>query len=196
MKISRSDIKQSAIYKTMRNRALKNSAVTIFVSAISWFGTLFSCIIYIIPAAYFSYRLWNDCIKALNLTKAALGELESDAFSETQKQAFLDENLSMFGVMTDHGIIVRAAFIPYESIKEMHFMPKKWRWDAVLLGFGLRSTPAYLSITYTVNGKMNKVLKNLPTNRDISADIEEFTSKVTAHPGTKIAVHNEYHYVN
>ena len=33
----------------------------------------------------------------------------------------------MFGVSTDKGLIVRSAYIPYESIKEMHFMPKVWQ---------------------------------------------------------------------
>ena len=46
------------------------------------------------------------------------------------------------------------------------------------------------------NGKTNKILKNLPTNRDISTDIENFAAEVTARPGTKIAVYNEYHFVN
>lgn len=196
MKISKSDIKQSALYKTMRSLALKSSAVTIIISILSWFGTLFSSILYIIPGVYFTYRLFTDCISALSLSKAALSELETEEFSELQKQAFADENLSMFGVSTDYGIIIGAAFIPYQSITELHYMPKKWRWDAVLLGFGLRSNPAYLSVTYTINGKTNKKLKNLPTNRDISKDIENFTYKVTAKPNTKITVHNEYHFVN
>ncbi len=196
MKISKKDINQSPLYKAIRARALKDSATTIIISAISWFGAWFSSIIFIIPAVYFSLRLWRDCIKSLSLSKAALAELESEVFTDIQKQAFLDENLNMFGVMTDRGLIVRAAFIPYESINEMRFLPKKWRWDAVLLGFGLRSTPAYLIITYTVNGKKNTAIKNLPTNRNISADIEEFTADVTAHPGAKITVHNEYLFVN
>lgn len=200
MKVTKSDVTQSILYKSMRSFTFKSRGIMIFLTAIFWLTAWFSSIVFLIPAIYFAYRLFNDCVKTLKLSKLAMCELEAEDFSELQKQASNDENRNMFGIVTDHGIIVNTAFIPYESIETLRFMPKKWRWDGVLLGFGLRSSPAYLSVTYSINTpsgkKTNKKLKNLPTNRDISKDIEEFAATVTSHPNTKITVHNEYHFVN
>lgn len=199
MKIAKKDLKQSTLYKSLRNTMIRSNGVLLFITPVFWLLFWYVNIIFIFPAVYFTYRLIRDLIKGFDITVRSLCELDEDEFAILQKQALDDQNRTMFGTVTDQGLIVQGSFIPYNSIYDLNYQPKKWRWDALLMGIGPLSSPATLCITYAIEVpsglKMNKKLKNLPTNRDISSEIEEFSSLITSRSKNKISVHNEYHFV-
>ena len=198
MKITKKDLKESVLYKSMRTTMIKKNGVLLFLTPVFWLLFWYSSLVFIIPAVYFTYRLIRDLIKGFSISVTTLCELDTEEFADLQKQAAKDENMGMFGIVTDYGLIIHGLFIPYNSIYDLKYEPKKWRWDALLMGFGPFSTPACLTITYAIDTprglKMNKKLKNLPTNRDISTDIEEFSALIVSRSKNKISVHNEYHY--
>lgn len=204
MKINFERIKYSPFGKRITNR-FKGSIIMgtmmlplmALLSLISFAPSVWFGIIMLFPTVgipiFITYTSTKDAIIQAKLLSALTDEEHNRLVLEYKK--FEERNIIRYGHLTSYGLILDANILPWESIKQIEFLPGEYRYVYRKGGGYMKYFPAKIKVTSLFGKKSMTDAKALDNeDYDLSDEIARFLDSIPKYTEQKFKVINGYYY--
>ena len=164
----------------------------IFFSSKWWIGIISIPVTIAIPLLI----MWSsakDAIIQAKLLSALTDEEHNRLVLEYKK--FEERNIIRYGHLTSYGLILDANILPWESIKQIEFLPGEYRYVYRKGGGYMKYFPAKIKVTSLFGNKSMTDTKALDNeDYDLSDEIARFLDSIPKYTEHKFKVINGYYY--
>lgn len=204
MKINKERIQYSPFGKRITNR-LKGSVIMgasmlplmlllslLFFAPSVWFGIIMLPLTVGIPI-FLIYTSAKDAIVQAKLLSAMTDEEHNSLVKEYNK--YEERNIIRYGHLTSYGLILDANILPWESIRQIEFVPGEYRYVYRKGGGYMKYFPAKIKVTSHFGNKSMTDTKALDNeDYDLSDEISRFLESIPKYTEHRFEVINGYYY--